>query len=85
MFNLSGVKVTGSFSVVRNLAVTTRIAINYSRADSFLQVNFFQLVRLNLTIRLSEVLPRYGKTQINSLLGTMKLSSLWINSLFKNF
>ena len=37
MFNRSVVKVVEGFSVISNLAVTTRIAINYSRADFFLK------------------------------------------------
>ena len=40
---------------------------------------------LSLVLQLSEVLPKYGKTPINSFLGMMNLRSFWINSLFKNF
>ena len=100
---------TEGFSVISNLAVTTRIAINYSRADFFLSSEslkrnkvlslhldlkiifnlqngkFLSIVRLSLVLKSSEALPKYGKTQINSLLGTMKLRPLWTNSLFKNF
>ena len=99
---------TEGFSVISNLAVTTRIAINYSRADFFssesLKRNkvlslhldlkiifnlqngkFLSIVRLSLVLKSSEALPKYGKAQINSLLGTMKLRPRWTNSLFKNF
>ena len=38
VFIRSGIKVTKGFSVISNLTVTTRIAINYSRADFFSQV-----------------------------------------------
>ena len=99
---------TEGFSVISNLAVTTRIVINYSRAYFFssesLKRNkvlslyldlkiifnlqngkFLSIVRLSLVLKSSEALPKYGKTQINSLLGTMKLRPLWTNRLFKNF
>ena len=85
---------TEGFSVISNLAVTTRIAVNYPRADFFLNLKiifnlqngkFLSIVRPSLVLKSSEALPKYGKTQINSLLGTMKLRPLWINSLFKNF
>ena len=47
---------------------------------------FPSIVWLSLEVlKSTEVLPRYDETQINSLLGTMKLRSLWINSLFKIF
>ena len=46
---------------------------------------FLSIVRLSFVLKSSEALPKYGKTQINSLLGTVKLRSLWTNSLFKNF
>ena len=37
VFNRSVVKVVEGFSVISNLAITTRIAMNYSRADFFLK------------------------------------------------
>ena len=43
------------------------------------------IVRLSLVLKSSESLPKYGKTKVNSLLGTMKLRSFLINNLFKNF
>ena len=45
----------------------------------------FSIVRLSLALKSSESLPKYGKTKVNSLLGTMKLRSFLINNLFKNF
>ena len=44
---------------------------------------FPSIVRLSLVLKSSEALPKYSKAQINSLLGIMKLRSLWIYSLFK--
>ena len=35
MISCCGVKVMQDFSIIRDLAVTTRVAINYSRADVF--------------------------------------------------
>ena len=46
---------------------------------------FLSIVRLSFVLKSSEALPKYGKTQINSLLGTVKLRFLWTNSLFKTF
>ena len=46
---------------------------------------FLSIVRLSFVLKSSEALPKYGKTQINSLLGIVKLGSLWTNSLFKTF
>ena len=46
---------------------------------------FLSIVRLSFVLKSSEALPKYGKTQIKSLWGTVKLRSLWTKSLFKNF
>ena len=46
---------------------------------------FASIVRLSFILKSSGALPKYCKTQVNSLLGAMKLTSLWINYLFKNF
>ena len=43
------------------------------------------IVRLSLVLKSNESLPKYDKTKVNSLLGTMKLRSFLINNLFKNF
>ena len=43
------------------------------------------IVRLSLVLKSSKILPKYGKTKVNSLLGTMKLRSFMINNLFKKF
>ena len=40
---------------------------------------FPSIVRLNVVLKSSEASPKYGKAQINSLLGIMKLRSLWIS------
>ena len=37
MFSRSGIKVAEGFPIISNFAVTTRITINYSRADFFLK------------------------------------------------
>ena len=37
VFSCSGIKVSEGFPIISNLAVTTRITINYSRADFFLK------------------------------------------------
>ena len=37
------------------------------------------IVRLSLVLKSNESLPKYGKTKVNSLLGTMKLMSFLIN------
>ena len=37
MFSRFGMKVAEGFPIIRNLAVTTRITINYSRSDFFLK------------------------------------------------
>ena len=47
-------------------------------------VNFYSGVGLSLVLKSSKILPKYGKTQVKSLLVTMKLRSLWINDLLKN-
>ena len=60
-----------------NLHLKTIFSLQYDR--------FPLIVRLSLVLESSGVLPRYCKTQLNSLLGAMKLTSLWINDLFKNF
>ena len=46
---------------------------------------FISIVCLSFVLKSSEALPKYDKMQINSLLGTVKLKSLWTNTLFKNF
>ena len=38
------------------------------------------IVRLSLVLKSNESLPKYGKTKVNSLLGTMKLRSFLINN-----
>ena len=43
------------------------------------------IVCLSLNPKSSESLSKYGKTNANPLLGTMKLRSFLINNLFKNF
>ena len=43
----------------------------------------FSIVRLILALQSSESSPKYGKTKVSSLLGTMKLRSFLINNLFK--
>ena len=108
VFSCSGIKVSEGFPIISNLAVTTCITINYSRANFFLKwifkskqcvkftfrsKNYFTLqygkslsiVRLSLVLKSNESLPKYGKTKVNSFLGTMKLRSFLINDLFKNF
>ena len=103
VFSHSSIKVTEDLFVISNLAVTKRIAINYSRADFSLKWiseslhldlkitfnlqydKFLSEVLLSLALKSTETLPKYGKTQINSLLGNLKLRSLWIYSLVKNF
>ena len=108
VFSRFGMKVAEGLPIIRNLAVTTRITINYSRSDFFLKwilkskqyvklpldlKIFFSLqyckslsmVRLSLVLKSNERLPKFGKTTVNSLLGTMKLSLFLINNLFKNF
>ena len=45
---------------------------------------FLSIVRLSFVLKSSEALPKYGKTQIISLLGNVKLKCVWTNSLFKN-
>ena len=108
VFSRFGIKVAEVFPIITNLAVTTRITINYSRSDFFLKwilkskqyvklpldlKIFFSLqygkslsmVRLSLVLKSKESLPKFGKTTVNSLLGTMKLSLFLINNLFKNF
>ena len=99
VFSCSGIKVVEGFPIFSNLAVTTRIKINYSRANFFssgslnrnsvlslhldLKITFslqyrksLSIVRLSLVLKSSESLPKYRKTKVNSLLGTMKLSHL---------
>ena len=46
---------------------------------------FPSIVRLSFILKSSGTLRKYCKTQVSSLLGAMKLTSLWINDLFKNF
>ena len=43
------------------------------------------IIHDNIVIKSSEVSPKHSNTQVNFLLGTMKLSSLWINNLFKSW
>ena len=43
------------------------------------------IVRLSLVLKSSKNLPKYGKTKINYLLGTIKLRSFLMNNLIKNF
>ena len=43
------------------------------------------IVLLNLVLKLSETFPKYGKTKFKFLFRTMKLKSILINNLFKNF
>ena len=100
VFSCSGIKVVESFPIISNLAVTTRITINYSRVEFFLKwifkskqcvksslrsKNSLSIVCLSLLLKSNENLPKYGKTKVNSLLGAMKLRSFLINNLFKNF
>ena len=105
VFSRFGIKVAEVFPIIRNLAVTTRITINYSRSDFFLKwilkskqyvklpldlKIFFSLqygkslsmVRLSLVLKSNESLPKFGKTTVNSLLGTIKLSLFLINNLY---
>ena len=109
VFHRSGINAAEGFPIISSLAVTTRIAINYSRANFVLKwifkskqcvkstlrsKNYFQygkygkslsIVRLSLVLKSSESLPKYGKTKVNSRLGTMKLRPFLINDLFKTF
>ena len=41
-------------------------------------------VRFSFVYKSSEGLFKYDKTEVNSLLGTMKFRSIWINNSFKN-
>ena len=43
------------------------------------------IVRRSTVLKSNESLPKYGKTKINSFLGTIKLKSFLINILFENF
>ena len=104
VFSCSGIKVTEGFSIISNLALTTRITINYSRAIFFVKwifklkqcirsalrsKNYFQFAIWQiffysssyLVLKSSESWPKYGRTKVNSLLGTMKLRSFLINNL----
>ena len=40
-------------------------------------------VRLSLVLKSNQSLRKYGKPKVNSLLGTVKLRSFWINNLLK--
>ena len=51
VFSHSGIKVTEGFSAISNLAVTTRIAINYSRADFLLKGIFETKYSVKSTLR----------------------------------
>ena len=42
------------------------------------------IVRLSVVLKSNEILPKYGKTKLNSLLGTMMLRSFLINNLLTN-
>ena len=59
-----------------HLHLTITFSLQYCKSHS--------TVRLNLNRKSSEVLPKFVKTNANSLLVTMKLRSFWINNLFKN-
>ena len=103
VFSRSGTKVAEGFPIISNLAVTTRITINYSRVDFFssgswnrnsvlslhLDLKFifslqygksFSIDRLSLVLKSNESLLKYGKTKVNSLVGTVKLRSFLINN-----
>ena len=60
-----------------HLDLKTNFSFQYGKSLS--------IVRLSLVLKSNESLPKYGKTKVNSLLGTMKLRSFLINNLFKNF
>ena len=61
-----------------SLHVDLKIILNLQNAK------FLSIVRLSLVLKSSEALPKYGKTQIISLLGNVTLKCVWTNSLFKN-
>ena len=46
------------------------------RSKNYFQVTIYFQVPLTLVLKSSEALPKYGKMQINSVLGTLKLRSL---------
>ena len=53
MFNCSGVAVTEDFSAIGYLAVTTRIAIDYSRVDFFFKLIFETKLSLHLDLKIT--------------------------------
>ena len=57
-----------------NLKVTS--SLQYAKCPSS--------VRFSFVLKSSEGLFKYDKTEVNSLLGIMKLRSIWINNSFKN-
>ena len=63
MFSRSSIKVVEGFSIISNLAVTTRITINYSRANFFSSESLNQnsVLSLHLDLKITFSL-QYGKS-----------------------
>ena len=57
MFSRSGIKVVEDFPIISNLAVTTRITINFSRADFFSSgsLNGDNVLSLHLDLKIVSV------------------------------
>ena len=61
----------------RNLDLKTAFSLQYGKLPS--------IIHDNIVIKWSEVSPKHGNSQVNFLLGIMKLRSVWINNLFKSW
>ena len=58
--------------------------LNLNTTFSLQYVKSLSIVYLSLVLKSSEILPKYGKKEVNSLVGTRTLRTFWINNLFKN-
>ena len=72
------------FISVFSICMTVSLSLQLYLKNTFClqSVKSLFIIRLSLALKLSETLPKYGKTKVYSFLGIMKLSVFLINSLF---
>ena len=82
MITYSRANFFSSGSINRNSALSLHLDLKI--ISSLQYVKSLSIVCLSLVLKSNESLPKYGKTIVNSLLGTTKLRSFLINNLFKD-